>query len=129
MKQQGQQQQESKSKALIPIASWTSLGVLLLVYISNQLTRNILPYTVNFDPAVVADPAAAREFINVALNFNAVSYGVLASFGFTLLFSLCSLIAGRTVDTWSKKNSTVLACLAWSLSTAGQGLANSFDQV
>jgi MFS family permease len=67
--------------------------------------------------------------MNVALSFDQTAYSVLASFGFTLLYSICSLAAGRAVDVLSRKGTTVLACFSWSAVTAAQGLANSFPEV
>lgn len=55
--------------------------------------------------------------------------GLLASFSFTLLFSTCSLIAGRAVDVVSRKTATVASCLVWSAMAAGTSLANSFPTV
>ena len=39
----------------VPPYSWAVLVCLLLVYISNQWTRNILPYVVNFNVADTAE--------------------------------------------------------------------------
>ena len=55
--------------------------------------------------------------------------GLLASFSFTLLFSTCSLVAGRTVDVVSRKTATVASCLVWSTMAAGTALADGFPAV
>ncbi len=55
--------------------------------------------------------------------------GLLASFSFTLLFSTCSLVAGRAVDVVSRKTATVASCLVWSAMAAGTALANGFPAV
>ncbi|KAG5187759.1 major facilitator superfamily domain-containing protein [Tribonema minus] len=107
--------------------AWVTLGVLLVVYISNQWSRNVLPYVVNFD--VPATTENAKDYMNVALGFGAAEYGALASYGFTLLFSASSLAAGRAVDALSRKGATVAACAAWSLATAAQGLARGLPDV
>eukprot|EP00953_Heterococcus_sp_UTEX-ZZ885_P008758 5213-Heterococcus_DN1.PRE.2 len=75
------------------------------------------------------DAQHLAEFMNIALSFDQTAYSVLASFGFTLLYSICSLAAGRAVDVLSRKGTTVLACFSWSAVTAAQGLANSFPEV
>ncbi|CAM9968696.1 unnamed protein product, partial [Hapterophycus canaliculatus] len=81
----------------------------------------------NFD--VIATEATAKEFMNVGLSFDETQYGLLASFSFTLLFSTCSLIAGRAVDVVSRKTATVASCLVWSAMAAGTSLADSFTSV
>lgn len=55
--------------------------------------------------------------------------GLLASFSFTLLFSTCSLIAGRAVDVVSRKTATVASCLVWSAMAAGTAFASDFPSV
>jgi hypothetical protein len=46
----------------VPPYSWAVLVCLLLVYISNQWTRNILPYVVNFN---VADTAESSKVLSL----------------------------------------------------------------
>jgi sugar phosphate permease len=67
--------------------------------------------------------------MNVDLGFDETGYSILASFGFTLLYSVLSLVAGSTVDRVSRKAATVVSCFAWSAATAAQGLAGSFTDV
>lgn len=55
--------------------------------------------------------------------------GLLASFSFTLLFSACSLIAGRAVDVVSRKTVTVGSCAVWSAMALGTAFTESFLQV
>lgn len=121
----------TSSNAIEEVApySWFVLGALGLVYVSNQWSRNLLPYMVNFGESVSNSPDSAKEYMNVALSFDQTQYSVLASFGFTLLYSIASLFAGNAVDKFSRKGTTVAACLAWSLVTVGQGAAGSFQQV
>ncbi|CAB1106720.1 unnamed protein product [Ectocarpus sp. CCAP 1310/34] len=118
---------EGDSKVKVPWVSWVSLAMLLLVYISNQWTRSLVYYVQNFD--VATTEATAKEFMNVSLGFDETQYGLLASFSFTLLFSTCSLIAGRAVDVVSRKTATVASCLVWSAMAAGTSVANGFPTV
>ncbi|CAM9358811.1 unnamed protein product, partial [Discosporangium mesarthrocarpum] len=101
--------------------------MLLLVYVSNQWSRNLVYYVQNFDAP--ATEAAVKEFMNVGIGFDETQYGLLASFSFTILFSSFSLVAGRVVDVVSKKTVTVVSCLVWSLMTAGTALATTFPAV
>ena len=55
--------------------------------------------------------------------------GLLASFSFTVLFSVCSLIAGRAVDVISRKAVTVGSCAVWSTMAFGTAFSNSFLEV
>ncbi|CAM9620128.1 unnamed protein product, partial [Chrysoparadoxa australica] len=105
-----------------------ALAALVAVYISNQWSRNLLTYVVSFG-ADTSSAAAGKEFINVALGFDQAQYALLASFGFTLMYALCSLAAGRAVDVLSKRLTVALSCLIWSSVTIGQGLSTSFEQV
>ncbi|CAN0198680.1 unnamed protein product [Ectocarpus sp. 4 AP-2014] len=118
---------ERDSKVKVPWVSWVSLAMLLLVYISNQWTRSLVYYVQNFD--VATTEATAKEFMNIGLGFDETQYGLLASFSFTLLFSTCSLIAGRAVDVVSRKTATVASCLVWSAMAAGTSVANGFPTV
>ncbi|CAM9870673.1 unnamed protein product, partial [Laminaria digitata] len=109
------------------MVSWVSLAMLLLVYVSNQWTRSLVYYVQNFD--VATTEATVKEFMNIGLGFDETQYGLLASFSFTLLFSTCSLVAGRAVDVVSRKTATVASCLVWSTMAAGTALANGFPTV
>ncbi|CAN0270584.1 unnamed protein product [Pylaiella littoralis] len=118
---------EGDNKVKVPWVSWVSLVMLLLVYVSNQWTRSLVYYVQNFD--VATTEATAKEFMNVGLGFDETQYGLLASFSFTILFSTCSLVAGRAVDVVSRKTATVASCLVWSAMAAGTSLANGFPAV
>ena len=50
---------------------WATLGVLSIVYISNQWSRSLIFYLVSFGRDVSPD-----EFMNVALGFSQTQYGV-----------------------------------------------------
>ncbi|CAM9703847.1 unnamed protein product, partial [Choristocarpus tenellus] len=111
----------------VPLSTWVSLAMLLLVYVSNQWSRNLVYYVQNFD--VASTSATAKEFMNIGIGFDETEYGLLASFSFTILFSTFSLLAGRTVDVVSRKTATTVSCLVWSLMTASTAFASSFPEV
>lgn len=67
--------------------------------------------------------------VAVGLLYKKKKTGLLASFSFTLLFSTCSLVAGRAVDVVSRKTATVASCLVWSTMAAGTALSNGFPSV
>lgn len=97
------------------------LGVLLLVYITNQWCRSLIYYLVSFTPE-----ASPHAFMNAALGFDQAQYGALASFAFTSLFAVSALFAGRLADQRDRSQLTALACLVWGLATVATGLAPSF---
>ncbi|EKX34208.1 hypothetical protein GUITHDRAFT_119625 [Guillardia theta CCMP2712] len=74
-------------------------------------TRNSLQYAVNF--AVQPSAEATREFINVALGFSPQQYAFLASYGFTLLYTFASLIAGRVADTVDRGKTLSVSIFLW----------------
>ena len=53
-------------------------------------------------------------------------YSLLASFGFTSLFALTSLAAGRVADQVDRAAITTTACLVWAGATVATGFAPSF---
>eukprot|EP00961_Rhodomonas_salina_P016825 226918-Rhodomonas_salina.4 len=50
----------------------------------------------------------------------------MASYGFTLLYTMLSLLAGRVADTTHKGKTLALACSLWSGALILQGLCTSF---
>lgn len=96
------------------------LALLLCIYTHNQLTRSSLIYAVNFATSKAGE-AAEREFMNVALSFSPTQYGLLASYGFTVLYALMSLVAGRSADTHDRVKTLASAALVWSLALGLQG--------
>ena len=81
-------------------------------------------YLVDFSST--AQPAQA---MNVAIGFDQVQYGLLASVAFTSLFAVASLGAGIAADRSNRKRLTVLSATGWSLATLGTAAANSFEIV
>ena len=69
-----------------------------LDYGTNELcaeirSRSLIYYLVSF-----SSDAHSFEFMNIDLGFGAAQYGIVASFGFTLLFAVSSLFAGPITD-------------------------------
>jgi MFS family permease len=93
------------------------------VYISNQWSRSLVFYLVNF-----GDGASSR-FMNVELGFGQTQYSVLASFGFTSLFAVSSLLAGKLSDRIDRAKLTSASCFMWGIATIAMGFAPSFDVV
>jgi MFS family permease len=94
------------------------LCVLLAIYSHNQCTRNSLVYAVNF--ACGNSALDQREYINAALGMSASQYAVLASYGFTLMYAILSIIAGRVADIANRPRTLSLAILSWSAALALQ---------
>ncbi len=111
----------------VSIAAWFMLALLLMTNIHQQWTRALVFYIVSFK--VPPSDENARLYMNIDLGFGEEQYGLLASFGFTLVFTICSLVAGRAADSGNRAGITAAAAAGWSVATAGQGLANSFDTV
>ena len=108
-------------------AAWLLVGVLLLTNIHQQWTRALVFYLVSFK--VPATEESARLYMNIDLGFGESDYGLLASFGFTLLFTACSLVAGRAADSGNRVGITAAAAAGWSLATMAQGVSSSFENV
>lgn len=111
----------------VPMTSWLIVGLLLMTNIHQQWTRALVFYLVSFK--VPASDESARLYMNIDLGFGEEQYGLLASFGFTLLFTVFSLVAGRAADSGNRAGITALAAAGWSVATAAQGIAGSFDNV
>ena len=105
------------------------LAVLLALYVSNQWARNLPSYIVNFAPAAVQEAGAGRSLMNVGLGFDQAQYGLLVSYGFSLLYTACSFPAGYACDRLPRKRLLLCAALGWSAATAAQGAARTFWQV
>jgi len=106
---------------------FVALGVLGLLYVHNQWSRSLIYYLVNFK--VSRTPESTIEFINHGLGFDENSYALLASLGFTCLYTLCSLFAGRVADLYNRRHIAIIAGTAWSSSVLLQGFASNFKQV
>ncbi|EKX42463.1 hypothetical protein GUITHDRAFT_111436 [Guillardia theta CCMP2712] len=107
--------------------SWVVLFLLLGINVHNQWTRAMVYYLVSFKIPKTEDNA--NKYMNIDLNFEEEQYSILASFGFTALYTFCSLIAGRASDKGNRAFIVLVAAAGWSLATAGQGISRSFEQV
>ena len=124
--------QSLAKSSYMPVTQATSrayivLTALTLLYIHNQLARQLPSYLVSFSATGAA--RSARELMNVDLGFNAEQYGLLVSFGFTLLYVICSFPAGVACDIYPRKWLILASATGWSLATAGSALAQSFTHV
>jgi MFS family permease len=104
------------------------LGALVLLYVSNQWARMLPSFLVAFDEAGRAG-RTGRELMNVALDFNAAQYGLLVSYGFTLLYVACSFPAGVVCDTYSRKRVLLCAAGGWSVATVMAAGSQSYAQL
>lgn len=60
---------------------------------------------------------------------NKAQYGVLAGVGFTLVFGLATLVAGRLTDALDRRFLHTGAILVWSLATSAHGTCKNFNCV
>ncbi len=104
------------------------LAALLLLYVSNQWARSLPSYLVSFE-RIGSAGATARELLNVAIGFDAQQYGLLVSYGFSLLYVAFSFPAGIASDRFSRKKILLLSALGWSLATAGSAGCSTFAQL
>jgi predicted MFS family arabinose efflux permease len=95
-------------------AAWYGLGVLFAVNVLNFFDRLVI--------GAVAEPIR-REFL-----LDDASLGVLST-AFTLVYAVVGLPFGRLADRLSRRSILSIGVIAWSLLTAGCGLAQSFWQM
>uniref|UniRef100_A0A7S0AF22 Major facilitator superfamily (MFS) profile domain-containing protein n=1 Tax=Pyrodinium bahamense TaxID=73915 RepID=A0A7S0AF22_9DINO len=101
-----------------------TLAVLVMVFIANQACRALPFYLVNFSDRADSDGA-----MNVALHFGSGRYGFLATLGFTMPFTLGSLVAGVVADKADRMHISGLAGLMWSFCTLCMAGAASYPVV
>jgi hypothetical protein len=107
--------------------AWFVAILLLVVNIHSQWTRALVYYLVSFKAPDNAD--SARLYMNKDLGFGEEQYAVLASFGFTALFTVFSLIAGRAADKLNRAQVVAAGAAAWSFASIAQATATSFDSI
>lgn len=110
-----------------PLASWFAVALLLGINIHNQWTRALVYYLVSFK--VEDSPENNKLYMNKDLSFGEEQYSLLASFGFTTLYTAASLFAGRAADKYNRATMITLAAALWSVSTAANSIATSFDSI
>jgi len=101
-----------------------TLVVLLLIFIANQATRALPFYLVDF--SVSADPMSS---MNTALDFTSADYGLYATLGFTVPFTLASLVAGVAADSSDRLRLGGSAGIFWSACTASMLAATSYQVI
>ena len=69
--------------------------ILLAIFTVNQWSRSLIFYVVDFGKPPTEE--TMRLFMNLDVGFDQAQYGVLASIGFSVLFSVTSLFAGSAV--------------------------------
>lgn len=69
------------------------------------------------------------QYILAALGFSAEQYAFVASIGFTLVFSLASLIAGNFVDRYPRNKLLAYSCAAMGVITLLQGAAPNYASI
>jgi MFS family permease len=117
---------DSEDAPLSPYA-WFVAILLLIVNVHSQWTRALVYYLVSFKAPDNAD--SARLYMNKDLGFGEEQYAVLASFGFTALFTVFSLIAGRAADKLNRAQVVAAGAAAWSIASIAQATATSFDSI
>jgi MFS family permease len=89
--------------------------VLFVVYVFNFIDRQVL--------SILIEPIKAE--------FQVPDWqmGLLVGLAFAVFYSLAGIRIARWADTGSRRNVIVFSVAAWSLMTAGQGLARNFAQL
>ena len=121
---------ESKPSQNDPMPStyaWFVAILLLALNIHNQWTRALVYYLVSFKAPDGTE--SSRLYMNKDLDFGEEQYALLASFGFTALFTTFSLLAGRVADKFNRAQVIAAAAGVWSLANAAQASASSFQGI
>eukprot|EP00439_Symbiodinium_sp_Y106_P070760 s1955_g12.t1 len=100
------------------------LALLLLACVANQACRALPFYLVDFAPDAQADRA-----MNQDLAFSSADYGLFATLGFTIPFTIASLWAGVAADSIDRFRLTVAAGIGWSIATASMASATSYNML
>jgi MFS family permease len=103
------------SEAISPAYRRYVLGLLLVVYISNFIDRQIL--------------TILAEAIRVEFDLSDSALGFLGGFAFALLYSLAGIPIARWADRGVRRSIIALGLFVWSGMTALTGLARSFTDL
>jgi MFS family permease len=106
---------------------WFVAFLLLAINVHNQWTRALVYYLVSFKAPDGAE--SSKLYMNKDLNFGEEQYAILASFGFTALFTVFSLLAGRVADKFNRAQVVIAGTSAWSLANVAQASASSFQGI
>jgi len=99
-----------------------TLLILTMIFVANQACRALPFYLVDFSGNGLADKA-----LNVDLDFGPAQYGVFATLGFSIPFTLASLGVGVLADQVDRLKLNGAAALLWSACTALAIVAGSFN--
>ncbi len=99
------------NKKISRILSWSVLGVLVLIYISSFVDRQII--------AVLATQ------IREALGLTNTEIGVLYGPTFSWIYAICGIFMGRMADQFSRKRVIITGLVVWSVMTVASGFASS----
>eukprot|EP00640_Fibrocapsa_japonica_P001860 CAMPEP_0113940958 /NCGR_PEP_ID=MMETSP1339-20121228/6974_1 /TAXON_ID=94617 /ORGANISM="Fibrocapsa japonica" /LENGTH=453 /DNA_ID=CAMNT_0000944957 /DNA_START=10 /DNA_END=1371 /DNA_ORIENTATION=+ /assembly_acc=CAM_ASM_000762 len=110
---------------LDPAYAKYALFILLLVYINNQWSRYLLNYlyAVPYDES---NPQAAFISIADATGISAAEYGLLVGYGFSFIFVVAGLFAGRAADLYNRVIIIAVGTLIWNASLFIMAAATSF---
>lgn len=100
------------------------LAILVLIFIANQACRALPFYLVDFGPN-----AAPEYAMNVAVGFSSAEYGFYATLGFTIPFTIASLVAGALADSSDRVRLVGIAGFFWSALTVGMAVASSYGSL
>ena len=95
--------------------SWSVVVFLMVLYTSSFIDRQIL--------SLLVKP------IRADLGISDTQYSYLTGFAFVTMYSIAGIPLGWMVDRWSRRGVISAGVVAWSLMTAGCGLASSFGSL
>ncbi|MFA5668090.1 MAG: MFS transporter [Balneolaceae bacterium] len=107
-----QSSQFTSPSKLAKLFPWLSLGILMIIYISSFVDRQII--------AVLATQ------IRTELSLSNTQIGVLYGPAFSLVYAFFGIFMGRMADQFSRKRIILSGLIIWSLMTLASGFANSF---
>eukprot|EP00347_Sterkiella_histriomuscorum_P013234 403365495 len=101
--------------------AYVVLGLLLLIYISNQWQRSTIAYA----SAYKVDPYQNDPYYNINKDISGFkeNYGYLAGASFTIPISVVGIFMGALSDMVNRKVMVTVACMLWSLMTILQAFA------
>ena len=103
---------EKENVNYVPMASWFLVAVLLMTNIHQQWTRALVFYIVSFKVPVSEE--SARLYMNIDLGFGEEQYALLASFGFTALFTVCRHVCHTCIaEMMSATCVDCIECVIW----------------
>ncbi|MCA0201518.1 MAG: MFS transporter [Proteobacteria bacterium] len=95
-----------------PFYAWVVIGVLILLYTSSFIDRQIV--------GLMVKP------IREDLQISDTAFSLLSGFSFALLYSIAGVPVGYAVDRWSRSKLIAIGVFFWSLMTFACGLVNTY---